>query len=93
MKSLRNTIVIEDFLKDFKPKNLGKKLKIVDSSSENEEELVKKPKKTKKKLIIESSSSTISKNDSSPEIVIKRAKTKKTKLVGIKPKTKKNIKS
>jgi hypothetical protein len=88
--AFKNKIIIEEFLRDFNPKNLKTKLRIEDSS-ENEEEPVKKTKKQpKKKLIIESSSSVTENNSSSPEIVIKKGKTKKTKLVGIKPKTKKN---
>jgi len=89
--AIKNKISIEEFLRDFNPRNLGKKkLRIVDSS-EDEEEPVKKPKKQpKKKLIVESTSSVSENNNSSPGIVIKKKKTKKTKLVGIKPKTKKN---
>ena len=83
-----NLISIDEFLREFNPKNFGKKKLIVEEDSENEnEEPVKKTKKQpKKSLIIESSSSV-----SSEEFVInKKKKTKKTKLVGIKPKTKKN---
>jgi len=81
-------IIIDEFLREFNPKKLGKKKLIVEEDSENEnEEPVKKPKRQpKKQLIIESSSSV------SPEefVIVKKNKTKKTKLVGIKPKTKKN---
>jgi len=83
-------IIIEEFLREFNPKNLGKKKLIVEEDSENEnenKEPVKKPKKQpKKSLIIESSSSV------SPEefVINKKNKKKKTKLFGIKPKTKKN---
>jgi hypothetical protein len=81
-----NKIVIDVFLREFNPKNLEKKKLKIEDSSENEEELVKQPKKQKKALIIESTSPV-----SSEEYVIgKKGKTKKTKLVGIKPKTKKN---
>lgn len=81
------TIIVSEFLREFNPKKLGKKKLIVEEDSENEdEEPVKKTKKQPKKaLIIESSSSV-----SPEEFVIKKGKTKKTKLVGIKPKTKKN---
>ena len=93
MKDYFNTkfkIIIEEFLRDFNPKNLKTKLRIEDSS-ENEEEPVKKQKKKQKnKLIIESSSSVTEDTNSSQEIKIKKGKTRKTKLVGIKPKTKKN---
>jgi hypothetical protein len=81
-------IIIDEFLREFNPKKLGKKKLIVEEDSENEnEEPVKKPKRQpKKQLIIESESSV------SPEefVINKKGKTKKTKLVGIKPKTKKN---
>ena len=85
-----NKIVIDVFLKEFNPKNLEKKkLKIEDSSQDEEEHEAVKPKpkaKPKKLLIVESSTPV-----SSEEVVIaKKGKTKKTKLVGIKPKTKKN---
>jgi len=94
-KAFKNKIEIDVFLREFNPKNLEKKkLKIVDSS-EDEEEPVKKPKKQPKKaLIIESTNST-STVSSTPEIIInKKGKTKKTKLVGIKPKAKtKKVKS
>ena len=83
-----NIIIVDEFLREFNPKKLGKKKLIVEEDSENEnEEPVKKAKKQPKKpLIIESSSPV-----SSEEFVInKKGKTKKTKLVGIKPKTKKN---
>ena len=81
-------IIIDEFLREFNSKKLGKKKIIIEEDNENEEEEpVKKQKKpTKKQLIIESTSPV-----SSEEFVIKKkGKTKKTKLVGIKPKTKKN---
>jgi hypothetical protein len=95
--ALKNKITIDEFLRLFNPKNLKKKIRIVNSSDDEEEEPVKKPKKQQKKTlkIVESSSSTVTKEDSSsPEIVIKKGKTKKPKLQGIKPKnkTKKNKK-
>lgn len=89
INAFKNKISIEEFLRDFNPKNLKTKLKIEDSS-ENEEEPVKKSKKQPKKIIIESTSSVTENNSSSPSIGNKKGKTKKTKLVGIKPKTKKN---
>jgi hypothetical protein len=87
-----NKIIINDFLTEFNPKKLEKKkLKIEDSSQNEEEHEAVKPKskaKPKKPLIIESSTPV-----SSEEAIIgKKGKTKKTKLVGIKPKTKKNVK-
>ena len=90
IQAFKNKIIIEEFLRDFNPKNLKTKLRIEDSS-ENEEEPVKKQRKQpKKKLIIESSSSVTEDTKSSQEIKTKKGKTKKIKLVGIKPKTKKN---
>ena len=92
--ALKNEIIIEEFLRQFNPKNLKnhkKKLRIEDSSEDEEEPVKKIKKQPKKKIIVESTSSVSSpKNNSSPGIVIKKKKTKKTKLVGIKPKTKKN---
>ena len=83
-EALKNKIVIDVFLREFNPKNLEKKKLKIEDSSENEEEPKKQPKK--QALIIESSSPV-----SSEEVIIrKKGKTKKTKLVGIKPKTKKN---
>jgi hypothetical protein len=92
--TLKNKTDIYEFLREFNPKKSSKKKIIIEENSENEnEEPVKKPKKQpKKQLIIESSSSISSNNDSSEEIKITKKKTKKTKLVGIKPKTKKNVK-
>ena len=83
-----NIIIVDEFLREFNPKKLGKKKLIVEEDSENEnEEPVKKAKKQPKKPLIVESSSPVS----SEEFVInKKGKTKKTKLVGIKPKTKKN---
>ena len=87
---LRNEtiIIVDEFLREFNPKKLGKKKLIVEEDSENEnEEPVKKPKKQPKKQLIVESESPVS----SEEFKInKKGKTKKTKLVGIKPKTKKN---
>jgi hypothetical protein len=88
-EALKNKLVIDDFLREFNPKKVGKKKIIVEEDSE---EPVKKPKKKAKPLIIESSSSVSSNNDSSEEIKITKKKTKKMKLVGIKPKTKKQQK-
>jgi len=87
-EAFKNKIVVDVFLKEFNPKNLEKKkLKIEDSQNEDEDEAVKPKVKAKKLLIIESSSPV----SSEAEVVIgKKDKTKKTKLVGIKPKTKKN---
>jgi hypothetical protein len=79
-------IIVDEFLREFNPKKLGKKKLIVEEDSENEEPVKKPKKQPKKKLIVESSSPV-----SSEEFVLnKKGKTKKTKLVGIKPKTKKN---
>ena len=78
-------IIVDEFLREFNPKKLGKKKLIVEEDSENEEPVKKPKKQPKKKLIVESSSPV-----SSEEFVLnKKGKTKKTKLVGIKPKTKK----
>ena len=94
-EAFRNKIIIEDFLSVFDPsilkeKKIKKKL-IIEEDSQDEEEPVKKKKPPKKKLIIESSSSiTQSEKSTSSEIRIPKGKTKKVKLVGIKPKTKKN---
>ena len=93
--AFKNELIIEEFLRQFNPKNLKnhkKKLRIEDSSEDEEEPVKKIKKQPKKKLIVESTSSVSPpKNNSSSDIVIKKKKkTKKTKLVGIKPKTKKN---
>jgi hypothetical protein len=88
-EAFKNKIVVEVFLREFNPKNLEKKkLKIEDSSQDEEEDEAVKPKakKAKKPLIIESSSPV----SSEEAVTKKKGKTKKTKLVGIKPKTKKN---
>jgi hypothetical protein len=83
-----NIIIIDEFLREFNPKKLGKKKLIVEEDSENEnEEIVKKSKKKPKKILIVESSTPVS---SEEFIINKKGKTKKTKLVGIKPKTKKN---
>ncbi len=90
--SFKNKITIEEFVREFNPSILKKKLRIEEDS--DEEEPVKIPKKIpKKKVIIESTSSVIEDNNSSQGSTNqngKTKKTKKTKLVGIKPKTKKN---
>ena len=48
IEAFKNKIIIEEFLREFNPKNLKTKLRIEDSS-ENEEEPVKKPKNNQKK--------------------------------------------
>jgi len=93
--AFKDKISVDEFLREFNPKKLEKKkLRIVDSSEDEKEPVKKAKKQPKKQLIIESSISTLSNDNKSSEIVIKKKKTKKTKktrLVGIKQKTKKNI--
>jgi hypothetical protein len=90
--AFKDKISVDEFLREFNPKKLEKKkLRIVDSSEDEKEPVKKAKKQPKKQLIIESSISTLSNDNKSSEIVIKKRKTKKTRLVGIKQKTKKNI--
>jgi hypothetical protein len=96
-EAFRNKIIIEDFLSKFDPSVLkekkSKKKLIIEDDSQDEEEPVKKQKKQpKKNLIVESTSSVSENKSSSSKIIIKKGKTKKLKLEGIKPKTKKNKK-
>jgi hypothetical protein len=90
--AFRNKIIFDEFLRDFNPKKLEKKkIRIEDDSDEKEP--VKKTKAQPKGKISESTSS-VSQENSSPEIVIKKKqKTKKVELAGTKKQTNKTKKN
>jgi hypothetical protein len=92
LQNYSNKIIFDEFLRDFNPKKLEKKkIRIEDDSDEKEP--VKKTKAQPKGKISESTSS-VSQEDSSSEIVIKKKqKTKKVELAGTKKQTNKTKKN